>query len=52
MDTEKKDNLTDVVESLENVETPEDNLDKEAEQTVLTEDGEAVTLNQEESDNK
>lgn len=52
MDTEKKDNLTDVVESLENVETPEDSIKDDSEHVVLDSDGEAVTLDQKESDNK
>ena len=52
MDTEKKDNLTDVVEALEEINTPEEKLDENTEQTVLTEDGEVVTLDQEESENK
>jgi hypothetical protein len=52
MDTEKKDNLTDVVESVEQMDTPEDNLGENTEQTVVTEDGEAVTLDQKKNENK
>ena len=52
MDTEKKDNLTDVVESVEEMETPEEDLEENTEQTVVTEDGDVVTLDQEESENK
>lgn len=52
MDTEKKDNLTDVVETIEGMDTPEDNLSDNTEQTVFTEDGETVTLDQKESDDK
>ena len=52
MDTEKKDNLTDVVEALQEIEIPEDNLSEDSEQTALTEDGERITLDQEESENK
>ncbi len=52
MDTENKDNLTDVVETLAGVEIPESRLQNDSERTVLNSDGEAITLDQKESTSK
>lgn len=52
MDTEKKDNLTDITEELEGVETPEDNMDAQTSQTVLDGDGEEVTLGEDSESTK
>ena len=48
MDKKRKDNLTDGIEKLNETKTPEDELPEKTEQEVVNNDGETVTLDQDE----